>query len=193
MLEYSTIWTKCGAAKAERLGLCLQNWHFASLSYPNGCGVFCRFFLRQKRKILVFYLFDQLKKIHLSAFQLSHLPSAVEYTPQHREQWRKYAEDSCSSSDRLMWGSLGRPLQAKKSLVGICCFAILKHHLKNTDSNKTYSGTIFLRIKWICASPLQFAKYTRTPTFWHSVHICGKIKCSRSYSNIITHLNVSLE
>lgn len=122
----------------------------------------------------------------MSAFLLSCLPSAAEYTPQHREQWRKYAEDSYSSSDRSMWGSLGRPLQAKKSLVGICCFANLKHHLKNRDSNETYSRTIFWGIIWTCASPLQFAKYTWTPTFWHSVHICRKIKRNRSYINIIT-------
>ncbi len=74
----------------------------------------------------------------LWTFLLCSSPSAAEYTSHRHEPWRKYAEGSCSSWDRLMWGSLGRSLRENKSLISVCCMQgnFLPSLLKNRNKNK---------------------------------------------------------
>lgn len=131
--------------------------HWPVVSDPNGCGGFPWLLLRHKTAPL-----KRGGLIAKSAFLPARSPSAAGYTTQRRGRWQRCAEGSCSSSDRWTWGSSGHSLRGQEAPISFQSVSDL------TDVTYQKENDLF---SWTGASPLQFAKYTRTPTFWQSVQI----------------------
>lgn len=79
-------------------------------SHPDGAGVLWGFLLRHITRLNK----RGKEQICMTPTDPSQayffVPSAAEYTSRHREQWQRCVVDSCSSLDRLMWGSSGHSL-----------------------------------------------------------------------------------
>lgn len=135
-------------------------------SDPNGRGGFPWLLLRHKTAPL-----KRGGVIAKSAFLPARSPSAAEYTTQRRGRWQRCAEGSCSSSDRWTWGSSGHSLRGQEAPISFQSVSDL------TDVTYQKENDLF---SWTGASPLQFAKYTRTPTFWQSVQIWKEKKVNES-------------
>lgn len=147
-------------------------WLIAA-SYPNGGGVLRRFLLQQMTGGSLMHIAENecahtvSQRCHSSG-----LPSAAEYTSRHHERWRKYAAGSCSSWDRLTWGSSGRSLRRQKALMSVYCMHDRHSNIRSIVIFRTGMAERTSRV----ALPLQLDKYTWIPTFWHSVHICNTEK-----------------
>lgn len=135
------------------------------VSDPNGCGGFTWLLLPHKTAPL-----KRLKSIAKSAFLPARSPSAAGYATRRRGRWQRCAGGSCSSSDHWTWGSSGRSLRGRAAPISFQSVSDL------ADVTYQKENDLF---SWTGASPLQFAKYTRTPTFWQSVQIWEKRKKSQ--------------